>query len=373
MPSARSRSRAVSRTAGKRRRSSSSAASSSPSWSRSASAAATCSGATPSARSRPPIRSTPQASRRRRSSAKRRANAASSTKPPPSSSPTTTSASSGATRFSARMPRSSSSVRSRRLSARHARARARSSRCAGSASRSPAGSRASTPATGPTSGGRTRRARGPGTRPWRSGRTSRGRRRGFGGLQRVDRLVTLDRGDQVLADPERGVDLGLDLLRDLDVLVQVRLGVVAALAEPLVAVGEERARLGDHVVLDREVEDAARAGYALTELDVEFGLAERRRDLVLDHLHTHAVADRLGAVLERLDPADVEPLRRVELQRPPARLGLRRSEHHPDLLADLVDEQAEGLRAVQVAGELAHRLAHHPRLHADRLVAHLAL
>ena len=31
------------------------------------------------------------------------------------------------------------------------------------------------------------------------------------------------------------------------------------------------------------------------------------------------------------------------------------------------------LRAVQVAGELAHRLRHHPRLQADALVAHLAL
>ena len=31
------------------------------------------------------------------------------------------------------------------------------------------------------------------------------------------------------------------------------------------------------------------------------------------------------------------------------------------------------LRAVEVARELAHRLAHHPRLQADGLVAHLAL
>ena len=64
---------------------------------------------------------------------------------------------------------------------------------------------------------------------------------------------------------------------------------------------------------------------------------------------------------------------RVELQRATARLGLRRAEHHADLLADLVREEAERLRAVQVAGELAHRLGHHARLQADGLVAHLAL
>ena len=112
---------------------------------------------------------------------------------------------------------------------------------------------------------------------------------------------------------------------------------------------------------------------ALAELDVELGLAERRRDLVLDDLHADAVADRLGAVLERLDAADVQALGGVELQRAAARLRLRRAEHDADLLADLVREEAERLRAVEVAGELAHRLGHHPRLQADGLVAHLAL
>ena len=63
----------------------------------------------------------------------------------------------------------------------------------------------------------------------------------------------------------------------------------------------------------------------------------------------------------------------VELQRPAAGLGLRRAEHHADLLADLVGEHAQRLGAVEVAGQLAHRLGHHPRLRADGLVAHLAL
>ena len=111
-------------------------------------------------------------------------------------------------------------------------------------------------------------------------------------------------------------------------LVEERLGVAAALPEPLLAVGEERAGLGDDVVLDAVVEQAARGRDALAELDVELGLLERRRDLVLDHLDPDAVADRLGAVLERLDPADVEPLRGVELQRPTAGLGLGGAEHH---------------------------------------------
>src|SRR5204862_4187811 len=136
-------------------------------------------------------------------------------------------------------------------------------------------------------------------------------------------LVAVDLDDELAVDAERRVDLVLDLLGELGVLDEKGLGVVAALAQALVAVGEERAGLGDDVVLDAEVDQAARGGDALAELDVELRLAERRRDLVLDDLDAHAVADRLRAVLERLDTADVEALRRVELQRATAGLRLR--------------------------------------------------
>src|SRR5215212_6410791 len=93
--------------------------------------------------------------------------------------------------------------------------------------------------------------------------------------------------------PERLVDLALDLGGDLGVLTQVALHVVTALAHPLVAVGEERARLLDDAVLDAEVEDAALAGDSLAVLDVKLGLAEGSGHLVLDDLHPHAVSDGL--------------------------------------------------------------------------------
>src|SRR5664279_4682759 len=53
-------------------------------------------------------------------------------------------------------------------------------------------------------------------------------------------VTRLDRLDQVLADPEQGIDLLLDLLGHLGMLVQERLGIPATLSWPLVAVGEER-------------------------------------------------------------------------------------------------------------------------------------
>ena len=74
--------------------------------------------------------------------------------------------------------------------------------------------------------------------------------------------------------------------------------VLAALAEALAVVGEPGAALLDDPVLDAEVEQVAFARDALAVHDVELGLAERRRHLVLDDLDARAAADDLIAVLD---------------------------------------------------------------------------
>ena len=61
-------------------------------------------------------------------------------------------------------------------------------------------------------------------------------------------------------------------------------------------------------------------------------------DLVLDDAGAHAVADDLLALLQRLDAADVDADRAVELERAAAGGGLRVAEDDADLLAQLVDE-----------------------------------
>ena len=82
---------------------------------------------------------------------------------------------------------------------------------------------------------------------------------------------------------------------------------------------------------------------------------------------------RLGALLERLDAADVEPDRGVELERPPAGSDLGVAEHDADLLPELVDEDRGRLGLADGAGQLAQGLAHEPGLEADVRVAHLPL
>src|SRR5262249_42191974 len=123
---------------------------------------------------------------------------------------------------------------------------------------------------------------------------------------------SLDRGRQ---QPRRddlirtglGLDLRQDLLRHVWMLAQERGRVLPSLSEPLVAEAEVGAGLGDDLPLQRSIEDGALPGDPRAVDDVELGLLERRRDLVLDHLDADAVADRLHALLQRLDPADVEP------------------------------------------------------------------
>src|SRR3546814_7953657 len=77
--------------------------------------------------------------------------------------------------------------------------------------------------------------------------------------------------------------------------------------------------------------------------------------------------------LQRLDASHVETDRGIELQGPTTRGGLRRAEHHADLLAQLVDEDRGGAGVVQGTGHLAQRLAHQAGLEADVAVTHLAL
>src|SRR5690242_21269241 len=61
--------------------------------------------------------------------------------------------------------------------------------------------------------------------------------------------------------------------------------------------------------------------------------------------------------------------RRVELERPAARRGLRIAEHDADLLAQLIDEDRGRVEPRERPRELPHRLRHQPGLEADVGVA----
>src|SRR5690606_16651124 len=131
------------------------------------------------------------------------------------------------------------------------------------------------------------------------------------------------------------------------------LGVLTALADADTVIAEPAARLLDDTCLDAEVEDFADLRHALAIHDVEFDLLERRRNLVLDHLHARGITDNLVAVLDLAGAANVETDRSVKLQCVAARGGFRVAVHHSDLHAQLIDEDHHAARAADRAGELA--------------------
>src|SRR5690625_2400162 len=122
-----------------------------------------------------------------------------------------------------------------------------------------------------------------------------------------------------------------------------------------------------------KVDQLAERRDAFAVNDVELGLPERRCHFVLHHFNARAVTDNLGSVLNRTNSADIHSNRRIELQRAAAGGRLGATEHHTDLLTDLVDEDEDGLRPVDGTGQLTQRLAHKARLKADVAVAHVAL
>src|SRR6185436_18914706 len=168
-------------------------------------------------------------------------------------------------------------------------------------------------------------------------------------------------------------DLGLDLLRQRGVLLQEVARVVLALAEAVAVVDVPGARLLQDAVQHADLQDLAFARDAVAVEDVELGVPERRRHLVLHHLDARLGADHLVALLDRADAADVHAHRGVELERVAAGGGLGVAEHDADLHADLVDEDHQRVGALDVGGELAQRLAHEARLQAHLRLAHLAL
>ena len=175
------------------------------------------------------------------------------------------------------------------------------------------------------------------------------------------------------ADAHPLLDLLLQLVRQVGIVPQVGAGILPALAQLVRVVGKPGPGFANDSGIDPEVDKAALAADSEPIENVELRLLEWRRHFVFDHLDPGPVADHLLAVLQCFDAAHIQPDRGVELERPATGGRLRRSEHHPDLLPELVDEDRGGVRPAQRAGHLAQRLAHQAGLQADVAVPHLAL
>ena len=79
----------------------------------------------------------------------------------------------------------------------------------------------------------------------------------------------------------------------------------------------------------------------------------RRSHLVLDNFNLHPVSERLVTILDLGCTADIDPDGSVEFQGVSAGCRLGITEHDTDFLAELVDEDAAGIRLRDVGGQFA--------------------
>src|SRR5204863_8959 len=87
-------------------------------------------------------------------------------------------------------------------------------------------------------------------------------------------VVTGSRAKVKVVKAQALADLGLELVGEIRVLPQERLGVVASLAEAQIAVGVPGAALDHQLVIHPEVHQLAALRDPLAVVDIELGLAE---------------------------------------------------------------------------------------------------
>src|SRR5690606_10187715 len=165
-------------------------------------------------------------------------------------------------------------------------------------------------------------------------------------------------------------ECSFDLAGHFRVVLEILLGVFTALPEPLGIIGEPRTRLFDNTSLHAKIDQLTGLGNASTIHDVELHLLEGRSKLVLDDLDTGLVAYDFITFLDRADTTNIETNRSIELESVTASRRFRRTEHHTDLHADLVDEDHHAVGTRDRRGKLAERLAHETCLKTRQGVTH---
>ena len=133
-------------------------------------------------------------------------------------------------------------------------------------------------------------------------------------------------------------DLQFNPARHIRIGLQEFAHIVPALPDAVALVAVPGAGFLDQAMLNAEFYQLAFPRHPFVVEDVEMRLFERRRNLVLDHFHARLIANHFVATLERPDAPNVQPDRRVELERIAAGGRFRAPEHDTDFHANLIDE-----------------------------------
>ena len=93
--------------------------------------------------------------------------------------------------------------------------------------------------------------------------------------------------------------------------------------------------------------------YAFTVHDVEFCFPEWRRNFVFHDFHPGMVAQNFFAVFDRADFTNIQTYGRIEFQGISTGRGFGISEHHSDLIPQLVDKNTTSIGFTDRAGQFA--------------------
>ena len=102
-------------------------------------------------------------------------------------------------------------------------------------------------------------------------------------------------------------DFHFNLSACLRIVAEKLLGILSSLSDLGIMIGIPGTALHHYSAVGRQIQNIAHCGNPLPEHDIEFRFTERRSDLIFYNLYTGTVTDHLTALLQRFDPANVQP------------------------------------------------------------------
>src|ERR1700722_12405142 len=117
---------------------------------------------------------------------------------------------------------------------------------------------------------------------------------------------------------------------------QELLSIFSPLADALARIAKPRASLFNYTGLDSQIEQLASSADAFTIHDVKFDLAERGSHLVFYNFDARLIAHNLVSLLYLTCTTNLQPNRRIELQRIAPGSRLRIPKHYADFHTDLI-------------------------------------
>lgn len=131
---------------------------------------------------------------------------------------------------------------------------------------------------------------------------------------------------------------GLDLKRELRIIIEILIGVIEKMKEKMGIIGEKGKRIIKKKGIEKKIEKIEKIGKEREINDIELEMIERRREIVIKKIKEGMVEKKLVEIIDGEDKENIEEKRRIEIERIEESCSLRREENEKDINEDMVDE-----------------------------------